>query len=370
MSKIRIRVGSEDIQLNAPRDEPFPVDLVEREIAQSRLRQTGSVTLTLVAGKFVERKPRATVEAIHWSGSNWGQVMDWLSSRVDSAKLHPDRTDTILAWDDDDKFLCEAPGWFLQGKSGDVVYWSDEKFQRLYEPAPSTPRLTAEDADPGNARIAKKSTIDLVRSAIEEYARYAEGNPHGGHAEVAEAAAFRAAEQIDAGHLKQRLSIGSIGTWCSAAEHGATCVPPCPAAPSGAPVMSDVVDQPPPTPRPDLIPVWEHVISDFKLRFDGYETMGGGDPLYVVEHALNDMRERDRVGRERYGTPLTANNGRDHLVDAYQELLDGSVYLKAEWLEGNHQVRRAYHRTLDAILELRVMLDGRAKKNLEDKVGP
>lgn len=134
--------------------------------------------------------------------------------------------------------------------------------------------------------------------------------------------------------------------------------------------MGDIVDQPPPTPRPDLIPVWEHVISDFKLRFEGHETMDGGDPLYAVEHALNDMRERDRVGRERYGTPLTTNNGRDHLVDAYQELLDGAVYLKAEWLEGNHQVRRAYHRTLDAILELRVMLDGRAKKNLEDKVGP
>lgn len=152
--------------------------------------------------------------------------------------------------------------------------------------------------------------------------------------------------------------------WCSSAEHGASCIPPCPSAPS------DVVDQPPPTPRPDLIPVWEHVISDFKLRFEGHETMDGGDPLYAVHHALNDMRERDRVGRERYGTPLTTNNGRDHLVDAYQELLDGAVYLKAEWLEGNHQVRRAYHRTLDAILELRVMLDERAKKNLEDKVGP
>lgn len=135
-------------------------------------------------------------------------------------------------------------------------------------------------------------------------------------------------------------------------------------------VKTTVVDQPPPTPRPDLIPVWDHVISDFKLRFEGHETMDGGNPLYAVYHALNDMRERDRVGRERYGTPLTTNNGRDHLVDAYQELLDGAVYLKAEWLEGNHQVRRAYHRTLDAILELRVMLDERAKADLKDKVRP
>lgn len=41
-----------------------------------------------------------------------------------------------------------------------------------------------------------------------------------------------------------------------------------------------------------------------------------------------DMKERDRVGRERYGTPLQAGNGRDALVDAYQEALDLVVYLR------------------------------------------
>lgn len=43
---------------------------------------------------------------------------------------------------------------------------------------------------------------------------------------------------------------------------------------------------------------------------------------------IEDMRERDRVGRERYGTPLQAHNGRDALVDAYQEALDLAVYLR------------------------------------------
>lgn len=43
---------------------------------------------------------------------------------------------------------------------------------------------------------------------------------------------------------------------------------------------------------------------------------------------INDMIERDSVGRERYGTPLQANNGRDALVDAYQEALDLAVYLR------------------------------------------
>lgn len=46
-------------------------------------------------------------------------------------------------------------------------------------------------------------------------------------------------------------------------------------------------------------------------------------PLVVA-----DMQERDRVGRERYGTPLQAHNGRDALVDLYQELLDAVVYLR------------------------------------------
>lgn len=43
-----------------------------------------------------------------------------------------------------------------------------------------------------------------------------------------------------------------------------------------------------------------------------------------------DMRERDRFGRLKYGVPLTSGNGRNHLVDAYQELLDFAVYLTNE----------------------------------------
>lgn len=48
---------------------------------------------------------------------------------------------------------------------------------------------------------------------------------------------------------------------------------------------------------------------------------------------LIDMKERDQVGRERYGTPLQANNGRDMLKDAYAEALDLCVYLRAAIFE-------------------------------------
>lgn len=69
-----------------------------------------------------------------------------------------------------------------------------------------------------------------------------------------------------------------------------------------------IEDQPAPTPN-DGTPVWDLVIAD--------------------------MQERDRIGRERYGTPLQTGNGRDHLVDAYQEALDLVVYLRAAIEERN-----------------------------------
>jgi hypothetical protein len=48
------------------------------------------------------------------------------------------------------------------------------------------------------------------------------------------------------------------------------------------------------------------------------------------ELVIADMRERDRIGRRKYGTPLQPCNGRDSLVDAYQEALDLCVYLRNE----------------------------------------
>lgn len=45
---------------------------------------------------------------------------------------------------------------------------------------------------------------------------------------------------------------------------------------------------------------------------------------------IADMRKRDNFGFRKYGTRLQAGNGRDHLVDAYQEALDLAVYLRNE----------------------------------------
>jgi hypothetical protein len=55
-------------------------------------------------------------------------------------------------------------------------------------------------------------------------------------------------------------------------------------------------------------------------------TTGAGRPIW--ELVVEDMQARDAMGRQRYGTPLLAGNGRDALVDAYQEALDLAVYLR------------------------------------------
>ena len=43
---------------------------------------------------------------------------------------------------------------------------------------------------------------------------------------------------------------------------------------------------------------------------------------------IKDMQDRHELGITRYGTPLQPHNGRDMLLDAYQEVLDLAVYLR------------------------------------------
>jgi hypothetical protein len=123
----------------------------------------------------------------------------------------------------------------------------------------------------------------------------------------------------------------------------------------------NITDQPPPIHQPSLIPVWENVVYDFRTRYQDAVDGVDDDNKATAWNVMNDMRDRDRVGRERYGTPLTVNNGRDQLVDAYQEMLDGAVYLKAAWLEGA-QVRDLYHAQLDLIMQVRKIIDARTPR--------
>lgn len=47
-----------------------------------------------------------------------------------------------------------------------------------------------------------------------------------------------------------------------------------------------------------------------------------------LEYIAEDTEARIRLGETKYGTRLKAHNGRDAMLDLYQEILDGCNYAK------------------------------------------
>lgn len=65
----------------------------------------------------------------------------------------------------------------------------------------------------------------------------------------------------------------------------------------------------------------------------------------ILPLVLADFQARADAGLERYGTPLETNNGRNALMDAYQEAIDLVMYLRqaiAE-MEANNGTREQRH---------------------------
>lgn len=91
-----------------------------------------------------------------------------------------------------------------------------------------------------------------------------------------------------------------------------------------------------PDPGPSSAPAgWDLVIAD--IEADGLAKR----PLY--KGLIDDICERDAAGEKRYGVRLRPGDGRDHLVDAYQEVLDSVVYsrcfLERPGLHHDHRKR-------------------------------
>lgn len=57
---------------------------------------------------------------------------------------------------------------------------------------------------------------------------------------------------------------------------------------------------------------------------------------------IQDMEERRRHGIEKYGAPVQPYNGRDALIDAYQEVLDLTVYLRQAIEERNKDAGQVF----------------------------
>ena len=53
----------------------------------------------------------------------------------------------------------------------------------------------------------------------------------------------------------------------------------------------------------------------------------------VIDGVWDDLHKRLEKGIETYGTPLTTFNGRNSLLDAYEEVLDLAMYIKQRMME-------------------------------------
>ena len=75
----------------------------------------------------------------------------------------------------------------------------------------------------------------------------------------------------------------------------------------------------------------EEPTKAFEYVVGGAQPMptGDGDPIHDM--VARDIMARKDVGTERYGMPLIAQNGRDQLLDAYEESLDLAVYIRGEF---------------------------------------
>lgn len=60
------------------------------------------------------------------------------------------------------------------------------------------------------------------------------------------------------------------------------------------------------------------------------------DQPYVYQRVQEDLARRAEHGARKYGTALQPFNGRNALLDAYEEVLDLAVYLKQRLMEDEH----------------------------------
>lgn len=65
------------------------------------------------------------------------------------------------------------------------------------------------------------------------------------------------------------------------------------------------------------------------MSLNDYQPAPAANELPAVwDLVIADMKERDTIGERKYGTRLQPHNGRDTLIDLYQELQDAVVYTR------------------------------------------
>ena len=77
----------------------------------------------------------------------------------------------------------------------------------------------------------------------------------------------------------------------------------------------------------------EHGEDSYDPKQDQPDPETNENQTDVTTEVVKDLEKRAEYGKEQYGTRLKSNNGRDALLDAYEEALDLCVYLKQELIE-------------------------------------
>jgi len=73
-----------------------------------------------------------------------------------------------------------------------------------------------------------------------------------------------------------------------------------------------------------------------------------GDGAEVLPLVIADLQARSEMGRAKYGTTLRVNNGRNSLMDAYQEALDQVMYLRQRLEEERSTPKTLGEKLVDA----------------------
>jgi len=85
----------------------------------------------------------------------------------------------------------------------------------------------------------------------------------------------------------------------------------------------------------------------------------------TIAAIISDLKDRKALGIKRYGQPLQAHNGRNPLLDAYEETLDQCAYLRQALYEKSFThadqsylaLNDVFEHALHALVVLRGMLD-------------
>jgi hypothetical protein len=108
-----------------------------------------------------------------------------------------------------------------------------------------------------------------------------------------------------------------------------------------------------------MLRTWDLVLTDLgamQARLD--------DPSPMLAAVIVDAFGRHCVGIDRYGVPLHPHNGRDSLTDAYEEYLDGAVYIKNYMIEhppapNDLRLRQVYDQSIQLAIAVRGLIDER-----------